>query len=152
MTHDEAAVTIMESAVDRKRHGKHYTPVELADFLATRTLRQLGKSGQLTILDPACGDGELLLAAHRAASALGFGGTLELIGYDLDPVAVSVARDRAAAAGVPVRIEQADFLAASRQLSECSVDAVITNPPYVRTQQLGQEFAAVRRIRTPGTR
>ena len=35
---EEAAVTIMEPAADRKRHGKHYTPVALADFLATRLL------------------------------------------------------------------------------------------------------------------
>ena len=106
-------MTLMDLAADRKRHGKHYTPVELADFLATRTLSRLGASDRLTVLDPACGDGELLLAAHRAAATLGLRAELELVGYDLDPVAVSIARDRAAAAGVPVRIEQADFLAVS---------------------------------------
>jgi adenine-specific DNA-methyltransferase len=134
-------MTLMEPAADRKRHGKHYTPMELADFLATRTLSRLGASNRLTILDPACGDGELLLAAHRAAVALELDAKLELVGYDLDPIAVSIARERAAAAGVPVQIEQADFLAASRSLGAHAVDAVITNPPYVRTQQLGQEFA-----------
>jgi len=134
-------MTIVESAADRKRHGKHYTPVELADFLATRTLSQLDGSRPIRVLDPACGDGELLLAAHRAAVALGLDADLELVGYDLDPTAVSVARDRAFAAGVPIRVEHADFLAVSRSLGTHAVDAVITNPPYVRTQQLGQEFA-----------
>lgn len=134
-------MTLMDLAADRKRHGKHYTPVELADFLATRTLARLGASNRLTILDPACGDGELLLAAHRAAAVLGLDAELELVGYDLDPTAVSIARDRGAAAGVPVRIEQGDFFAVSRSLGAQVVDAVITNPPYVRTQQLGQEFA-----------
>ncbi|RBY88560.1 N-6 DNA methylase [Blastococcus sp. TF02A-26] len=134
-------MTLMEPAADRKRHGKHYTPLDLADFLATRTLSRLGASDRLTILDPACGDGELLLAAHRAAVALELDAELELVGYDLDPIAVTIARERAAAAGVPVQIEQADFLTASRNLGAHAVDAVITNPPYVRTQQLGQEFA-----------
>lgn len=136
-------MTTMESAVDRKRHGKHYTPTELADFLATRTLAQLDAPGgnQITVLDPACGDGELLLAVHRVASSLGWVSDLVLIGYDLDELAVSIARDRAEAAGIPVRIEQADFLTASRELAKGSIDVVITNPPYVRTQQLGQEFA-----------
>lgn len=135
-------MTIMEPAADRKRHGKHYTPVELADFLATRTLSRLDASHRsLTILDPACGDGELLLAAHRAAAALGIDADLELVGYDLDPTAVSIARERASVAGVHVRIEEADFLAASRSLGLHAVDVVITNPPYVRTQQLGQRFA-----------
>ena len=134
-------MTLMEPSADRKRHGKHYTPVELADFLATRTLSRLGPSDRLTILDPACGDGELLLAVHRAAVALEIDAELELVGYDLDPIAVSIARDRAAVAGVRVRIEQADFLAVSRSLGAHAADAVITNPPYVRTQQLGQEFA-----------
>jgi SAM-dependent methyltransferase len=134
-------MTLMEPAADRKRHGKHYTPVELADFLATRTLMQLGVTDELTILDPACGDGELLLAVHRAAAALGIGAKLELVGYDLDPAAVAIARQRASEAGVSVRIEQADFLAVSRDFATHSVDAVITNPPYVRTQHLGQELA-----------
>lgn len=134
-------MTVTGPAADRKRHGKHYTPVELADFLAMRTLSKLDPSRPLTILDPACGDGELLLAAHRVAAALGFAEDLELVGYDLDPDAVSIARDRASVAGVPVRVEQADFLDVSRDLGTHSVDAVITNPPYVRTQQLGQELA-----------
>ncbi len=47
------AVPQQKAAV--KRHGKHYTPPALADFLAERVLHQLAASGQetLRILDPA---------------------------------------------------------------------------------------------------
>lgn len=134
-------MTVLVSASDRKRHGKHYTPVELADFLAMRSLAQVDASGTIRVLDPACGDGELLLAAHRAAVALGIGARIELIGCDLDPTAVAVARERADAAGVSVRVEVGDFLRLARTLPSGSVDVVVTNPPYVRTQQLGQETA-----------
>lgn len=134
-------MTVVETVQARKRHGRHYTPVELADFLATRTLAQLASVDRIRVLDPACGNGELLLAAHRAARALGVENALELVGYDLDTAAVAVARDRAAAEGVAMRVEEGDFLRLSRDMQPHSVDAVITNPPYVRTQQLGQTTA-----------
>lgn len=76
-----------------KRHGKHYTPPELADFLAERIVLQLAVSGEaeIRVLDPACGDGELLFAVHRLVEKRLPGRTLSLVGYDLDADAISVA-------------------------------------------------------------
>jgi adenine-specific DNA-methyltransferase len=126
-----------------KRHGKHYTPPALADFLAERVLHQLATSGQeaLRILDPACGDGELLFAIHRVAKKLLPCATLCLVGYDLDADAIRLAEERALGLGISVDWHQGDFLQLGRGLSGGSFDAVITNPPYVRTQQLGHETA-----------
>ena len=61
----------MDTAV-RKRHGVHYTPARLADFLAEQTVRQfeVREKQAIRILDPACGDGELLLALIEALPAL----------------------------------------------------------------------------------
>ncbi|MGF6880915.1 adenine-specific DNA-methyltransferase [Nocardia sp. GAS34] len=123
----------------RKRHGRHYTPVRLAEFLAERMLEHVVPHGRLRILDPACGDGELLLAVHRAAARRFPGIALCLTGYDLDPEAVAVARERSAGLSVDWRV--GDFLCAASELEEHSFDAVITNPPYVRTQQLGAATA-----------
>ncbi|WP_025348420.1 Eco57I restriction-modification methylase domain-containing protein [Nocardia nova] len=80
----------------RKRHGRHYTPVRLAEFLADRTLAHLRPGERLSILDPACGDGELLLAVARIAAQRFPGTSLRLAGYDLDADAVRVARQRSA--------------------------------------------------------
>lgn len=129
-----------------KRHGKHYTPTLLADFLAERVLGQLrGQLGNgaadIRVLDPACGDGELLLAIHRIAAQTIPEAKVSLVGYDLDGEAVAVACARAAERSVTIDLHEGDFLQAGRELPRGVFDAVITNPPYVRTQQLGQETA-----------
>ncbi|WP_433193628.1 Eco57I restriction-modification methylase domain-containing protein [Nocardia sp. CA-107356] len=132
------------AARDRKRHGRHYTPPALAGFLAQRLVEHLPRPGGggvpgrvLRVLDPACGDGELLLALHRVAGAVLPGVRVEMVGYDLDGAGVAVARERAEAAEVAAEWHVGDFLTASVGIADRSFDAIITNPPYVRTQQLG---------------
>ncbi|MFB8277441.1 Eco57I restriction-modification methylase domain-containing protein [Nocardia colli] len=129
------------AARDRKRHGRHYTPPELARFLAGRLLTHVPppETGVLRVLDPACGDGELLFALRDEAAIRLPGVQVELTGYDLDAAALAVARSRTAGGGVDWQV--GDFLTAAEELPEGSFDAVITNPPYVRTQQLGGETA-----------
>ncbi|MEU7140831.1 N-6 DNA methylase [Nocardia sp. NPDC046473] len=125
------------AARDRKRHGRHYTPPELARFLAGRLLTHVPgpASGVLRVLDPACGEGELLFALRDEAAIQLPGVRIELTGYDLDAAALAVARARTMGAGIDWHV--GDFLTASEELAAGSFDAVITNPPYVRTQQLG---------------
>ncbi|WP_280480903.1 Eco57I restriction-modification methylase domain-containing protein [Nocardia cyriacigeorgica] len=131
-----------ESPAEIKRHGKHYTPTDLARFLAERVVEHLDRArGELRILDPACGDGELLFAAHRVLSERRPGVAVRLTGYDLDQDALEVARARAAGLGVTVELHAGDFLDARTELDTARFDAVITNPPYVRVQQLGQATA-----------
>lgn len=133
----------MATAADRKRHGKHYTPEELARFLASRVLAHVTTDDPLAILDPACGDGELLFAIHEVASALPTGLDVTLVGYELDAEAAEFARLRASTAGIEVTIHEGDFLVAAETLPDGSFDAIITNPPYVRTQQLGSDASRV---------
>ncbi|WP_328392024.1 Eco57I restriction-modification methylase domain-containing protein [Nocardia sp. NBC_00416] len=125
-------------ARERKRHGRHYTPATLAGFLAGRVAERIDVPGQgVRVLDPACGSGELLFAIRDALAARLPGTSVELVGYDLDPAGLSLARRRAAEAGVDAEWRQSDFLADCAGLPGESFDAVIANPPYVRTQQLG---------------
>ncbi|WP_280498824.1 N-6 DNA methylase [Nocardia cyriacigeorgica] len=131
-----------ESPAEIKRHGKHYTPTDLARFLAERVVDHLDdERTELRILDPACGDGELLFAAHRAVTERRPGVAVRLTGYDLDRDALGVARVRAARLGIAVDLHAGDFLDARTELDTAGFDAVITNPPYVRVQQLGQVTA-----------
>ena len=139
MRNDE---TLTASGADiQKRHGRHYTPEILADFLAERLIRSLGDLDRVRVLDPACGDGELLFAVSRVAARHGKTFSLELVGFDLDADAISVAASRAAGMGLSASFECADFLVASEGIPAGRFDAIITNPPYVRTQHLGATTA-----------
>ncbi|MBM7770757.1 SAM-dependent methyltransferase [Actinokineospora baliensis] len=123
-----------------KRYGRHYTPGGLAGFLAEGVVRHLG--GRVTtarVLDPACGDGELLFAI--AGVLAGVGVEVELVGYDVDGVGLGVAGKRAAERGVVGSWREGDFISAAREMADGEFDVIVTNPPYVRTQQLGAEVA-----------
>ena len=125
----------------RKRQGRHYTPPELAGFLARRGAAHLPPGKRLRILDPACGDGELLLAAATAAAERGHE-VGELAGLDLDADAVGRARQRLAGVAAPVSLSVEDFTRApGGGAPPGRFDFIITNPPYVRTQVLGADVS-----------
>ncbi len=144
----------------RKAKGIHYTPVLLARFLAKRLVGHLPRSSAgapLRILDPACGEGELLEAflhvlAERDADIC------EVVGVDTDAEALAIARTRLERFS-QIRFSlvhgdfldlasggkaQPDFWADSSQsvpALDQLFDIVVANPPYVRTQVLGAEKA-----------
>src|SRR5262249_51967491 len=118
-----------------------YTPPELAGFLARRGAAHLPPGKRLRILDPACGDGELLLAAAAAAAERGHE-VGELAGLDLDADAVGRARRPLAGVPAPVSLSVRDFTGAPGGEAPLGrFDLIITNPPYVRTQVLGAEVS-----------
>ncbi len=142
-----------------KANGVHYTPPELAEFLAEVVADRLSAgTSAIEILDPACGGGALLFALSQAVPSR-LRKRVILCGYETDGEALRQAADLLANAGVAdVVLEQRDFLAIEGidvgprrgQLSLLDdfesaalrqFDAVIANPPYVRTQVLGAATA-----------
>lgn len=143
----EAKSPVVERHSSQKSHGVHYTPLALARFVARRAISELSGSdsnGNWIVLDPACGDGELLLAVAAEAEAIGRSAP-HLVGVDRDAEAVSLAKKRlSSAVAASVVVERTDFLAMGMQQAEClpsTYDLVISNPPYVRTQVLGAQRA-----------
>lgn len=161
---DPSSIALCDTQI--KAHGIHYTPAELARYLAESLVAAYQSSAgvpqkTLNILDPACGDGELLLALltalpHTARNHI------RVIGCDTDAVAIERAKRRLDTCGVMrVDIVCEDFLALiSRELDGqlplggamprrtemrmCgTIDLIISNPPYVRTQVLGASQARV---------
>ena len=107
------------------------------------------------MLDPACGEGELLAAIARIAPPRIQ--KLTLVGVDRDDAVVDRARAALGALGLHVELMVGDFLevASVDQLAlsddvqrldlepERGFDVVVSNPPYVRTQVLGARTAQV---------
>jgi hypothetical protein len=155
---------VQRTEAEKKTNGIHYTPPILAAYLAVASASGLRIGSEvkrtLEVLDPACGEGELLMAVVEAVSPV-LRRKLVLTGFDTDAAAVERARVLLAKCGVAaVEIHCGDFLAAIaengvRQQMDLSFgeqtgangrwvqrfDLVISNPPYVRTQVLGATAA-----------
>jgi N-6 DNA Methylase len=95
-----------------KANGIHYTPPDLAKFLAEVLAERLvaGRDA-MEILDPACGDGALLFAFSQCVPP-SLRKRVSLFGYEMDEDALRQGAKLLANAGVAdVVLEHRDFLA-----------------------------------------
>ena len=143
----------------RRAAGVYFTPAPLAAHVCRVVLAPLLAAARwergapvVRIADPACGDGAFLAAAldALAAAAAARGGRVDrarlaarcLIGVERDQALAAAARARTGA----VVFEREALLDAPAELG--GVDAVIGNPPYVRSIRLRRAdpalWAAVR--------
>jgi N-6 DNA Methylase len=108
--------------------GAWYTPTALVDHVVELALRRTSEStstststpDEITVLDPACGDGAFLAGVRRAR-----GKGARLFGVDIDHAAVSAAR-----VAVPsAEIDQGNAL--STDWGRRTFDVVIGNPPFL---------------------
>jgi hypothetical protein len=144
----DAAPRRYRAVPPRKAAGASYTPPGLARFVADRIVAALPPppGRPLRVLDPAAGDGALLLALGEALRAAGRDRfVLHAVEQDADAAARAEARLRAAFPGCRVEVRHGDFLAEVPALPGCGeaerYEVIIANPPYVRTQVLGASVA-----------
>ncbi len=134
----------MDAAL-RKQNGIHYTPVGLATFLAQQTVDCLPlDQNEITILDPACGDGQLLdslihsIRNRRVKTAGPL--AIHVVGFDTDSAATRQTKSRLESLELAtLNVYDEDFLLSDDW--HAKFDCVIANPPYVRTQVLGGAVA-----------
>lgn len=140
----------METKELIKSTGATFTPKGLADYLTGRILFYV-ESNNVNVLDPACGDGELLLSIGEYLSERNI--DFKLNGYDLNEEYLRLAKERSSKFGekkinlvnddfldvVDINISQLtfNFLGVNENGINGTADIVIANPPYVRTQILG---------------
>ena len=131
----------------KKSTGATYTPKELSDFVADQLARKFIEVHSETdfdepirILDPAVGDGQLLLSLieslpHRLEK--------KIVGFDCDAAAVRNAKRRLANKDPrqEIAIRKCDFLEQCFGGDKDRFDLIIANPPYVRTQVMGADYA-----------
>lgn len=140
-----------------KKTGATFTPPKLAKFITNKILLNIQNSNRkLKILDPACGEGILLstIANKLKRQAIDF----KLFGYDTNKKFLETANNilNLSTQGDDFELKNTDFLeeiniknvqgSLFQQFnSGCfinnSMDVVIANPPYVRTQLLGSSYA-----------
>lgn len=112
----------------RKRLGAWYTPPGLVDHVLDHVvdplLAELAPGSEVSVLDPACGDGRFLRAASERIERSGC--RARLFGVDIDASAVGAARD---ALGPDAELVRADALA--RTWGDRRFDVVLGNPPFL---------------------
>ena len=126
-----------------KENGVVYTPTEMADYVAFEMLKykRNGFEGRIEILDPAVGEGELLISMINAVKENGI--PIKAVGYEIDEVVATKTQDllQGMYPEASIEIRTGDFLEAVENKSVGKYDLVIANPPYVRTQIMGSEKA-----------
>lgn len=126
-----------------KENGVVYTPTEMADYVAFEMLKykRNGFEGRIEILDPAVGEGELLISMINAVKENGL--PIKAVGYETDEVVATKTQDllQGMYPEASIEIRTGDFLEAVENKSAGKYDLVIANPPYVRTQIMGSEKA-----------
>jgi type I restriction enzyme M protein len=92
--------------IERERLAQYFTPPPVADFLADL----LNIKPEEMVIDPACGEADLLLAANRQVQQK-HGTAADVYGIDISHEAVEVARKHLTEVGLsPERIAEGDTL------------------------------------------
>lgn len=126
----------------QKLRGGYYTPVELARYLATWAIRD----GSERVLEPSCGDGNLVISAlGRLAQFHNSRNKKEphLTAVELQEDELEKAQSRSSQyvfPGLTTKWICDDFFSAYRPLKRSKLfDVVLGNPPFIRFQYFNSE-------------
>ncbi|WP_295996790.1 N-6 DNA methylase [uncultured Veillonella sp.] len=129
-----------------KSNGVVYTPTKMADYLAEQMILfssfNFSTSNSVKILDPAVGEGELLISMIKKINSHSPQMQIDVTGYETD---INVANKTQnyienLFPDVKVKILPVDFLNHIDDIKD-KFDFIIANPPYIRTQILGASKA-----------
>jgi len=139
----------------RKQEGAHYTPAVFSDFISENIILNASLKKSVRIVDPAVGDGELLISLIKTLKNQSFN-DIEVYGFDTNLKSIEITRNRLKKyyPNITPTLQNKDFLQVciekgglsdSQDLFYSSdipdFDLLIANPPYIRTQVLGAEQA-----------
>ena len=136
------AFNYISPSTHRKRYGQFFTPATITALACAAAIR----SDSTSLIDPMCGTGAMLWAAHERFKYLHARG--DVTGVEIDPLAARIASlppheaDAREESSVTVLCADA-FLETSGLISGLGsdhhygrYDAIIGNPPYVRYQNI----------------
>ena len=127
-----------------KKNGVVYTPSYMANYVATEMLKyhKNNLTEEVKILDPAVGEGELLISMIQKLWNEGLK-NIYAVGYETDEDVALLTEEKLKKIfpNIKIEIRNEDFLDAVEKNNTEKYDFVIANPPYVRTQIMGSDRA-----------
>ncbi|MDR1245690.1 MAG: N-6 DNA methylase [Clostridiales Family XIII bacterium] len=123
-----------------KSNGIIYTPTDLAEYVANKMIEtRVRAKDKYYILDPAIGNGELVVAFLNALNNRFGSPEVIVVGYETDADIIPRTEQRIVecCANARITIENRDFLELMGGSTNQRYDFIIANPPYIRTQILG---------------
>lgn len=127
-----------------KENGIVYTPKAMAEYLAHEMIKHNPPqdNGIISILDPAVGEGELLISIIRNLSNISTSKIIA-VGYETDSSVCEITQSKLEELfpNVTITIKNEDFLKAVEDSTVGKFDYIIANPPYIRTQIMGSDKA-----------
>lgn len=140
----------------QKKEGAYYTPALFADFISDNIIKQANLQKHVKILDPAVGDGELLISLIEKLYQNNII-DIEVYGFDINADSIKITKQRLHKLypNLNPKLYVQDFLEYCFNKNEESkslfsyeqvnkipkFDLIISNPPYIRTQVLGASIS-----------
>lgn len=141
----------------RKKEGAHYTPEVISNFISTKIISNFKLKDNIKIVDPAIGDGELLISLiqHLHSNSIV---NIEVYGFDINKKSIEIAKLRLLELfpNLKLNLLNEDFLNVCLEKNNSlntlnlfdnrdipSFDLLIANPPYIRTQNLKEEQSKI---------
>lgn len=154
LVQEQVFVQRYQEVSEQKADGATYTPKILADFVASQIVASMPdfpKNRPVRVLEPAVGDGELLISLIEKLHEQGVR-QIEIHAFETDDLAAdrTESRMREKFPFLPIQLTRGNFLEFvldsmgdgalfSSSSSFKKYDLIIANPPYVRTQIMGAE-------------
>lgn len=116
--------------------GSYFTPAYIARTIVEESLRcvDFESKESIRVFDPACGSGVFLVEILHQLDTRGFEGKVEVIGWDIDPIAVDMARfvlqfeKQEWGERMRFEITPKDSMSIDDQWPQA--DVILMNPPY----------------------
>lgn len=136
-------MAVKETSLSQKLRGGYYTSEPISNFLANWAITDSNNK----ILEPSCGDGNILVAAINTLKSLGAAEdeiAQQVLGVEFDKNESIKSWERIRDLGIPINLTQihsGDFFehCKNQLLKQEKFDAVIGNPPFIRYQDFLKE-------------